>query len=90
MNKKTKKTTPSSKKAKIQKPKINKKMTFIQVMQKEPEAANFLMEQGLHCVGCGMAAYETVEQGAIMHGINPDKLVDEINKKFGSKKSKKK
>jgi len=29
-----------------------------------------------------MAMFETLEQGAIMHGINPNKLVEELNKKI--------
>ena len=58
---------------------INKSMTFAEIMQKSPEAAWILMEKGMHCMGCSMAGGETLEQGAIMHGIDADKLVEEIN-----------
>lgn len=61
-------------------------MTFMEVMQKSPEAAMILMQNGMHCAGCGMAAYETLEQGAISHGLDPDKLVKKINSKLGRKK----
>jgi hybrid cluster-associated redox disulfide protein len=64
---------------------ITKKMTFLEVMQISPEAAWVLMSKGMHCAGCHLAANETIEQGAIMHGINPDKLVKELNKKLGRK-----
>jgi hybrid cluster-associated redox disulfide protein len=60
---------------------INKKMTFAQVMKENPEAAQKLMESGLACCGCPMAMQETLEQGATAHGINPDKLVTDLNKK---------
>ena len=63
-------------------PEINKNMTFIKIMQKYPKAAKILMKRGMHCVGCGMAGYETLEQGAVMHGLDADKLVNEINKKI--------
>jgi hybrid cluster-associated redox disulfide protein len=61
---------------------INKNMTFEDVLRINPKIAEILMKKGMHCIGCSMAMYETLEQGAIMHGINPDKLVDELNKKI--------
>ena len=80
----TKKTKIKSQKAAKQL--IHKDMIFADIMQKYPEAAEIMMHRGLHCVGCGMAAYETLEQGAIMHGMNPDKLVKELNQKLAKKK----
>jgi hybrid cluster-associated redox disulfide protein len=73
----------ATKKSKIKE--INKKMTFLEVMQISPEAAWVLMGRGMHCAGCHLAANETIEQGAIMHGINPDKLVKELNRKLKKK-----
>jgi hybrid cluster-associated redox disulfide protein len=65
---------------------INKKMSFGEIMNRYPEAAMILMDKGMHCMGCGAANFETLEQGALMHGINPDKLVEEINKFLGENK----
>jgi len=59
---------------------ITKKMSFAEIMQKNPKAMEILMEKGMHCCGCAMASFETLEQGCIAHGLNPDKIVDEINK----------
>ncbi len=88
MKKITKKIKAKSQKAIKPKNKkiINRNMTFAEVMQRYPDAAEIMMSRGLHCIGCGMAAYETIAQGAIMHGINPDKLVEELNKKIAKKK----
>ncbi len=61
--------------------KINKKMNFSEIMEKNPEAVRILMEKGMHCIGCPAAMQETLEEGAMMHGMDADKLVDEINKK---------
>jgi len=69
---------------------INKKMSFTEIMEKAPEAGEVLFNSGMHCIGCGMAAYETLEQGAMAHGLDPDKLVDEINKKLSGKEDKSK
>jgi len=47
-----------------------------------PQVTEVLVEDyGLHCVGCFAAAYETLEQGAIVHGLN-DKQIDEMVKKL--------
>jgi len=62
------------------KKKINKKMTFAQIMQKNPKAAIELSNRGMFCCGCHMAEEETLEQGAEAHGINVDELVEELNK----------
>lgn len=69
---------------------INKSMNFAEIMEISPEAGEVLFNSGMHCIGCGMAALETLEQGAWAHGLDPDKLVDEINKKIEGKREIKK
>lgn len=59
--------------------KINKNMTFKELMLKYPKTISSLLEKGMHCVGCHAASMETLEQGALVHGIDPDKLVKELN-----------
>jgi len=63
---------------------ITKKMTFAEILEKHPESANVLFESGLHCIGCGMAMYETLEDGCKAHGMNKkeiDDLIKKINRK---------
>ena len=62
--------------------KINKKMSFAEIMQKHPELAETLFLKGMHCMGCPMAQQETLEQGAMAHGLNPDNIVKELNEKL--------
>jgi len=45
------------------------------------------MKHGLHCVGCHVAAFESIEQGAEAHGIDVDALVADLNKVVSSKKA---
>jgi len=59
--------------------KITKDMNFIEVLETKPEAGEILFRNGMHCVGCAMSMYETLEQGAMAHGLDPDKIVDELN-----------
>ena len=59
--------------------KITKDMNFAEILEKNPDAAEVLFKSGMHCIGCGMAMFETLEQGAMVHGLDPDKIVAEIN-----------
>ena len=62
--------------------KITKDMLIGEVVEKHPVAAQIMMEKGLHCIGCHVAHYETIEQGCLSHGITEeeiDKMVEEIN-----------
>ena len=58
---------------------VNKNMSIAEVVMKWPETAGAFMENGLHCYGCAAARFETIEQGAMAHGVDPDKLIEAIN-----------
>jgi len=62
------------------KPKIKKNMTMGKIIRNYPEAIEVMLKHGLHCAGCHFAAMETIEQGAIGHGIDVDKLLKDMNK----------
>ena len=38
-----------------------------------------LMRAGMHCIGCPSAQGETLEEAAMVHGLDVDLLVDQIN-----------
>lgn len=71
---------------KSSKEKITKETMFSEVLSKHPETADVFLRQGMSCLGCPMAMQETIEQGAMAHGIDADRLVAELNKKIGKKK----
>ena len=54
---------------------VTKDMTLGDVITKHPVAAEVMIKYGLHCVGCHVAAWESIEQGAKSHGMS-DKDVD--------------
>jgi hybrid cluster-associated redox disulfide protein len=60
--------------------KITKEMTFAELISSNPEAAMKLAERGLFCGGCPMAQFETIENGAMAHGVDVDALIKELNK----------
>ncbi|MCK4927909.1 MAG: DUF1858 domain-containing protein, partial [Candidatus Aenigmarchaeota archaeon] len=43
-------------------------------------------DHGLHCIGCFAAAFETLEQGAMAHGLDIDKLLKDLNISLEKKK----
>ncbi|SHK25195.1 hybrid cluster protein-associated redox disulfide domain-containing protein [Clostridium cavendishii DSM 21758] len=59
---------------------INKDMTIGELIRVKPEAVETLMEFGMGCVGCPSAQAETLEEAAIVHGLNIDKLLEALNK----------
>jgi hybrid cluster-associated redox disulfide protein len=62
------------------KDKINKDMTIHEIVQKYPKSAKVFMKYGMTCFGCPFAMQETLEQGALAHGIEVDKILKELNK----------
>lgn len=68
------------------KQKITKTMTISEVVSKYPETMPVLMKYGMYCVGCPMAVQESLEDGLSSHGINIDKIIDELNRKIKKRK----
>jgi len=63
--------------------KISKELTLGEVVSKFPDAVPVMLNYGLHCVGCHVATFETVEQGAKAHGMaenDIEKMLVEMNK----------
>jgi hybrid cluster-associated redox disulfide protein len=60
--------------------KITKEMPIAAIVQKYPQTRQVFLDHGLHCVGCHIAMFENLEQGAIAHGINVEKLLKDLNK----------
>lgn len=61
---------------------ITKDMTFHQVLQMSPEVAKVLGKFNLGCIGCMGAANETLEQGAIAHGLDVNDILKDLNALF--------
>ena len=62
---------------------ITKDMLIGEVAQNHPESIKVMFECGMHCIGCGMVAYETLEEGCRGHGMSDkdiNKMIDEMNK----------
>ena len=55
-----------------------KEMTIGQVLRTNPEAAEILMGFGMGCLGCPSSQAESLEDAAMVHGINIDILMEAL------------
>ena len=59
--------------------KITKDMNIVEIVQRYPDTMMVFMYAGMGCFGCHAAQFESIEEGALVHGIDPDKLVEALN-----------
>lgn len=57
---------------------ITKEMTIGEILRINPEVAPILMESGMHCLGCPSAQGESLEEAAMVHGMNVEDLMVKI------------
>lgn len=58
---------------------IDKNMTVGDILDLDRETAVYFLNMGMHCLGCSASRGETVEQACMVHGVDADALVKEIN-----------
>ncbi|NMB66538.1 DUF1858 domain-containing protein [Candidatus Woesearchaeota archaeon] len=59
---------------------VTKETSFIELLEKKPNSFELLFQEGLHCLGCAMSAYETIEQGCLAHGMTKKQIENLINR----------
>jgi hybrid cluster-associated redox disulfide protein len=92
-SKKTKKPAKAEKKPFLKKKSLGKrkakkkqaglvtgKITFAELTSRHRAAIPILFEYGLHCIGCHVSALETIEQGALAHGLSKEQLSEMLEK----------
>ncbi|MDE7018596.1 MAG: DUF1858 domain-containing protein [Lachnospiraceae bacterium] len=57
---------------------ITKDMTIGEILRTNPDVAPILMNAGMHCLGCPSAQGESLEEAAMVHGMNIDDLMEQI------------
>ncbi len=66
---------------------ITKEIKIGELLIKYPQAVETLFEEGIHCLGCGAADFESLEDGLKAHGKS-DQEIEEIVKKLNKAVSK--
>ena len=57
---------------------ITKDMTIGEIIRIDQGVIPILMEAGMHCIGCPSAQGETLEEAAMVHGMDIDALMKAI------------
>ena len=63
--------------------KVSKDMLIGQLLQVDANIAPILMRAGMHCLGCPASQMESLEEAAMVHGLDVDVLVNQINDFLG-------
>ena len=60
---------------------VTKDMIIYDVVKQFPHSSGILAKHGMHCLGCCVATWETLEQAAQTHGIDVNFIITDLNKK---------
>lgn len=58
---------------------INKDTTIAEALSIDSGIIPILMEAGMHCIGCPASQGETIEEAAMVHGLDLDVLMKNID-----------
>ena len=65
--------------------KVTKDMIIMDVLKRDMGTSKFLLDIGMHCLGCPSASGESLEQACMVHGADVEKLVNDINEYLANK-----
>jgi hydroxylamine reductase len=54
-------------------------MLLGEILRNKPEAAEVLMEMGMHCLGCPSSQMESLADACMVHGLEVDKVLVKLN-----------
>lgn len=64
---------------------VSKDMTIAEVISVDQGIIPILMAAGMHCIGCPSSQGETIEEAAMVHGMDADALLENINEYLATK-----
>ena len=59
--------------------KFSKDTKIGEIIEKEPDKVDILMEAGMHCIGCPASQDETLEEACEVHGIDVEEILKRLN-----------
>ena len=59
---------------------ITRDMLIGDIIQAKPETINTLLMAGMGCISCPSSLYETLDEACMVHGMDPEYLLEELNK----------
>ena len=64
---------------------VTKEMTIGEIIMIDQGVIAVLLNYGMHCIGCPSAQGESLEEACMVHGLDVEPLVNEINAYLSSK-----
>jgi hybrid cluster-associated redox disulfide protein len=64
---------------------VNKDMTIAEVISVDQGIIPILLASGMHCIGCPSSQGETLEEAAMVHGMDTEGLIATINEYLATK-----
>ncbi len=64
---------------------VSKDTLIGELLQIDIGTAPILMAAGMHCLGCPASQGESLEEAALVHGLDAEELVEEINRYLAKK-----
>ena len=58
---------------------VTKDTIVYDVMINAPQTQLLFQRIGMHCLGCAYATGESIEAACMVHGVDVDSFVDEVN-----------
>ena len=59
--------------------KIEKTTKIGELLEIAPEKAEILLNAGMHCLGCPASQEETIEEACMVHGIDVEEIINQLN-----------
>lgn len=66
---------------------VTKNMIIADILQIDASLAPVLMGAGMHCIGCPSAQGESLEEAAMVHGLDADQLTNVLNEYLSTKEA---
>ena len=57
--------------------KFSKDTKIGEILEKDPDKVDILIQAGMHCIGCPASQGETLEEACMIHGIDVNDVVEE-------------
>lgn len=61
---------------------VTKETIIGDVLDFDRGTAPYFLEMGMHCLGCPASRGESIEDACMVHGVDPDELVEKLNAYF--------
>ena len=64
---------------------VSKEMRIIDIINVDYDIVPILLNEGMRCIGCPSAQGESLEEAALVHGLDPDEITAKINEFLAAK-----